>query len=111
MAKQWLLAGLGALFSRVPPMNIGCCGLSACSAPVSKTGKKRKVYPMKKFAKKQLITIIGIVVGVVAGFCYWKFIGCSTGSCAITSNPVNSTLYGAVTGGLLFSIFKKQKNV
>lgn len=64
---------------------------------------------MKKFVKKHLFTIIGIAVGAVAGFFYWKFIGCSTGSCAITSNPLNSTLYGAAMGGLLLSTFKKNK--
>ena len=64
---------------------------------------------MKKFAKKYLFTLIGAIIGAAAGFLYWKFIGCSTGSCAITSNPVNSTLYGTVVGGLLLSTFKKDK--
>jgi branched-subunit amino acid ABC-type transport system permease component len=64
---------------------------------------------MKKFAKKHLITIIGVAIGAVAGCLYWQFIGCSTGSCAITSNPINSTLYGAAMGGLLLSTFKKDK--
>ena len=64
---------------------------------------------MKKFAKKHLRTIIGILVGATAGYFYWKFVGCNSGSCAITSNPVNSTLYGAAMGGLLFSTFKKDK--
>lgn len=64
---------------------------------------------MKKFVKKHLFTIIGIAIGAVAGFFYWKFIGCSTGGCAITSNPLNSTLYGAAMGGLLLSTFKKNK--
>lgn len=64
---------------------------------------------MKKFVKKHLFTIIGIAVGAVAGISYWKFIGCSTGSCAITSNPLNSTLYGAAMGGILLSTFKKNK--
>ena len=35
------------------------------------------------------------------GFLYYKFIGCSSGSCPITSNPMNSTLYGAVMGLLI----------
>jgi uncharacterized protein YcfJ len=64
---------------------------------------------MKKFAKKHLFTLAGAVIGAVAGYFYWKFIGCTTGSCAITSNPFNSTLYGAVMGGLLVSTFKKDK--
>lgn len=50
-----------------------------------------------------------MLVGALAGFLYWKFVGCVTGTCAITSNPVNSTVYGFVTGGLIFSIFKKEE--
>ena len=40
MAKEWLLAGLGVLFSLMPLMNIGCCGASGCNTPVSKSDKK-----------------------------------------------------------------------
>jgi uncharacterized membrane protein YeaQ/YmgE (transglycosylase-associated protein family) len=65
---------------------------------------------MMKFAKKHLLTIIGVVVGAVAGYFYWQQVGCSSGSCAITSNPRNSTIYGAFMGGLLFSMFKNNKN-
>ena len=64
---------------------------------------------MKKFGKKYLLTIIGMAIGAVAGYFYWKFVGCNTGSCAITSNPINSTLYVSVMGGLLLSTFKKDK--
>ncbi len=64
---------------------------------------------MKKFSKKYLITLIGSAIGAVAGYLYWRFVGCNTGSCAITSNGVNSTLYGAAMGGLLLSTFKKDK--
>ncbi len=61
---------------------------------------------MKLFIKKNLITLIGIPIGALAGFFYWKLIGCNSGTCAITSNPINSSLYGAVMGGLLFSMFQ-----
>lgn len=64
---------------------------------------------MRKFAKKHLSTLIGVAIGATAGYLYWKFVGCNTGSCAITSDPVNSTLYGAVMGGFLLSTFKKDK--
>ncbi|WP_172914668.1 DUF6132 family protein [Capnocytophaga canis] len=65
---------------------------------------------MKKFVKKHLLTLIGVAVGALAGYFYWQQIGCNSGTCAITSNPVNSTLYGSVMGGLLFSMFKREKN-
>lgn len=65
---------------------------------------------MKKFAKKHLLAIIGVLVGAIAGYFYWQQVGCSSGSCAITSNPTNSTIYGAMMGGLLFSIFQNNKD-
>jgi len=44
---------------------------------------------------------IGIVAGGLLGFLYYKFVGCRSGSCPITSNPYVSIFYGAVVGGLL----------
>lgn len=66
---------------------------------------------MKKWFKDNLLVIIGVVAGAVAGWLYWKFVGCVSGTCAITSKPVNSSLYGALMGGLLFSIFKPNKKI
>lgn len=63
---------------------------------------------MKKFLRKNLLTFIGVAAGFLAGYFYWKFVGCSSGTCSITSSPVNSSLYGAVMGGLLFSFFQKK---
>lgn len=65
---------------------------------------------MNKVIAKNILPIIGIIVGGIAGYLYWKYVGCSSGSCAITSKPLNSTAYGAMMGGLLFSIFKKEKS-
>ena len=64
---------------------------------------------MQTFIKKNLLTIIGVPIGAIAGFLSWKFVGCNSGTCAITSNPINSTLYGSVMGGLVFSMFKNNK--
>ncbi|MCA0429909.1 MAG: DUF6132 family protein [Bacteroidetes bacterium] len=64
---------------------------------------------MKLFIKKNKITLIGILIGALIGYLYWFIIGCSSGSCAITSKPLNSTIYFAVLGGLIFSIFQKDK--
>lgn len=40
VAKEWLLVGLGSLFSLMPLMNIGCCGTAGCSIPAPKSNKK-----------------------------------------------------------------------
>ncbi len=58
------------------------------------------------FILKNKLAIIGVIVGAIGGYLYYHFVGCASGTCAITSKPVNSTLYGAMMGGLLFSIFK-----
>lgn len=41
---------------------------------------------------------IGAALGAVAGFIYWKYVGCISGTCAIWSNPTRATLYGALLG-------------
>ena len=61
------------------------------------------------FILKHKLAIIGIIVGAIGGYMYYYFIGCASGTCAITSKPLNSTLYGAMMGGLFLSIFKKEK--
>lgn len=55
--------------------------------------------------KVYIITGIGVIIGLLAGYLYYQEIGCLSGSCAITSNPLNSTLYGGLMGGLLFNLF------
>ncbi|MDO6472521.1 DUF6132 family protein [Maribacter sp. 1_MG-2023] len=57
--------------------------------------------------KTLVITTIGIVIGAIAGYLYYVEIGCLSGTCAITSKPLNSTLYGSLMGGLLANTFIK----
>lgn len=64
---------------------------------------------MKEFITQYKLSIAGVMIGAILGYAYYYFIGCATGSCAITSKPVNSTLYGSVMGYLLFSFFEKSK--
>lgn len=64
---------------------------------------------MTDFFIKYKLGIAGIIVGGILGFAYYYFIGCNTGSCAITSKPVNSSVYGMVMGYLMFSVFEKSK--
>jgi hypothetical protein len=37
---------------------------------------------------------------------YYFYVGCASGTCAITSKPLNSSLYGAMMGGLFFNLFE-----
>jgi F0F1-type ATP synthase assembly protein I len=60
--------------------------------------------------KKYQRTILGILVGAIFGYLYYYYVGCASGTCNITSKPLNSTLYGAMMGGLLFNIFEKKPN-
>lgn len=73
---------------------------------------------MKEFIRKYLVSIIFAVAGSVGGFLYWKFVGCTSGTCIIKSVWYLSTLYGLVlgwiTGGLAEDIiikFRKEKKV
>ena len=47
---------------------------------------------MPRWVLKNKLSIIGIIFGAIAGFMYWKFVGCASGTCMITSKPINSTL-------------------
>ena len=65
---------------------------------------------MKSWGLNNKLLIAGVILGAIGGYLYWQQIGCSSGTCAITSNWHNSSAYGALMGGLVFSIFKKEKN-
>jgi hypothetical protein len=57
---------------------------------------------MSRENKKRIFKIaLGLVLGGLAGFAYYSYVGCATGSCPITSSPVISTAWGAGIGGLL----------
>ncbi|HOC56907.1 MAG TPA: DUF6132 family protein [Verrucomicrobiota bacterium] len=47
--------------------------------------------------------VIGMIVGGGLGFAFYRFVGCSTGTCPLTSNPFISTLYGGLVGALIAS--------
>jgi len=40
----------------------------------------------------------GAIIGGVLGFLYYYFVGCSSGSCSLTTHPVSSIILGAVMG-------------
>ncbi|AZQ60755.1 hypothetical protein EI427_00575 [Flammeovirga pectinis] len=51
-------------------------------------------------------TFIGLLIGSILGYMYYFYIGCTSGTCPITSNPIISVLYG----GLIGSVFSHKKN-
>jgi hypothetical protein len=65
---------------------------------------------MLDFVTKHKVAVIGSFTGAILGFMYYYFIGCSNGSCLISSNPLISTPYGALLGFLVTGVFKKKEN-
>lgn len=64
---------------------------------------------MKKWLNNNKLYLVGSLIGAIGGYIYWQQVGCDSGTCAITSKPLNSTLYGAMMGALLLGMFKKEK--
>jgi hypothetical protein len=54
-----------------------------------------------------LVTVLAVFLGSAGGFAYYHFVGCSSGTCPITSNPYISTGYGALLGFVLAGSKKK----
>lgn len=65
-----------------------------------------QIKSMEQFIKRNIIPLIFTLVGAVAGFLYWKFIGCKTGSCPIKSNWYLMVLYGVLAGYLVGDLVK-----
>ena len=68
---------------------------------------------MKEFIKNKQLQIAFTVAGALGGFLYWKFIGCTSGTCPIKSVWYWSTLWGAAVGFLagdfIYNILKKRR--
>jgi hypothetical protein len=42
--------------------------------------------------KKYRLTILGVFLGAIFGYMYYHFVGCASGTCAITSKPFDYSL-------------------
>ncbi len=49
-------------------------------------------------SRAMLKSVGSIAAGALLGYTYYYFIGCNSGSCAITSSPGSSILFGAFLG-------------
>lgn len=64
---------------------------------------------MSKFIIKYKWKLVGVLVGAMAGFAYWYFIGCNSGTCPIQANWHTSTMYGGLIGFVLPNGPKKEE--
>ncbi len=64
---------------------------------------------MKNWILKNKLAGLGVVLGAIGGFLYWQTVGCNSGTCMITSTWHNSTVYGAMMGGLFLHLFETDK--
>jgi phage shock protein E len=48
--------------------------------------------------KKMLMVAIPTLLFAGAGFAYYHYVGCDSGTCAIASSPISSTDFGAIIG-------------
>ncbi|GAB1404018.1 hypothetical protein DSECCO2_542420 [anaerobic digester metagenome] len=63
-------------------------------------------------SRNTLKNFTGLLLGMLGGYLYYFYVGCTSGSCAITSNPYMSMLWGAAMGYLIFDLFKlKEKKI
>ncbi|RPI13242.1 MAG: hypothetical protein EHM58_18820 [Ignavibacteriae bacterium] len=62
--------------------------------------------------KKFALFLLPVIIGTIAGYAYYYFIGCNSGTCPITSNPLISTVYGGGMGLILaLGITPKKKEI
>ena len=63
---------------------------------------------MKNWVVNNKLILTGAILGAVGGYFYYRLIGCTNGTCLISSKPLNSMGYFALLGAILFSLFKKK---
>ncbi len=53
--------------------------------------------------------LIGMIIGTVLGFMYYRNVGCKSGSCGLISNPFLMTIWGTAVGYIAGDFFNKKK--
>jgi hypothetical protein len=63
---------------------------------------KYKKYVNSRILKHRFFRLgLGIAIGALTGLLYWKFVGCHSGTCPLTSNPYKTVIMFSLMGGLL----------
>lgn len=50
--------------------------------------------------------ILAMLIGALAGYGFYRFVGCRSGACPIWTNPIYASLYGATLGFLVANAVK-----
>jgi hypothetical protein len=59
------------------------------------------VTALRTLARRHWRTALGAAIGAAGGAAYAHFIGCQTGTCAITSNVWTAAAFFGFTGGVI----------
>jgi len=90
-------------------MRLPTCVMSSrkawLSCDILWSNKEKELTSMKENVKNWLTPLLFTLGGALVGLAYYYFVGCATGSCAITSNPINSMVYMGLIGWLLSGVF------
>lgn len=64
-----------------------------------------KKNPRLAGIRRLLPVVLLTLAGALGGYLYYRYVGCASGTCPITSSPYISSIYGAIIGALLGSSF------
>ena len=79
-----------------------------CFCGIIQSNKGKVLIHLKQKIKKWLRPTLFTLGGALTGLGYYYTVGCSAGSCPITSNPIITMLYMGLIGWLLSGIFGKE---
>ncbi|MBN2348665.1 MAG: hypothetical protein JXJ22_07510 [Bacteroidales bacterium] len=65
---------------------------------------------MKKLFKQYWLYIVFIIIGGIGGYLYWYYIGCTSGTCPLTSKWYSSSVFGLVIGYIVGSSVHEKVN-
>jgi len=64
---------------------------------------------MNHWMQQNKFALIMLIPGAIGGYLYWRYIGCTTGSCPITSVWYTSSIYGVILGFVIGNLVDERK--
>ena len=53
---------------------------------------------MEEYINKHKFGFVLVIPGIIAGYLYWKYVGCLSGTCAIQTTWYTMVLFGGLIG-------------